>query len=247
MQLEPSLPSSSSTPTPPAAPVTASAPIEEQLSLTPTADDRAADQPPDALQQARASMAAGEWSAAATTLRALVAREPKHARARALLAELLEKKGDVEGALAELGRAIDATPDDVQLLCARAAILTARGRYELAEADLRGAIRAEDRNPAVHIQLGILFCKRARWRDAVEHLRAAVERDPQLVAAHYYLGEAYNSIDDLPAALSAYEHAAQLEPTHLRALKGIGVVLDRLGRPADAAVAYQRARDIQRR
>jgi protein O-GlcNAc transferase len=93
----------------------------------------------------------------------------------------------------------------------------------------------------------VLFCKRARWRDAIVPLRDAVEREPQLAAAHYYLGEAYNSIDDLPAALSAYEKAAALEPKHLRALKGIGVVLDRLGRPAEAAAAYQRAREAQRR
>jgi Tfp pilus assembly protein PilF len=246
MQPEPSLPSNhAALPLSSAASAPASAPLEEQLLLT--TDDRVADRPPDALQLARDSIAAGEWTAAMTTLRALISREPKNVRARAVLAELLDRKGDVEGALSELGRAIEAAPDDVPTLCARAAIYTARGRYELAEADLRSAIRADDRNAAVHIQLGILFCKRARWRDAVEPLRAAVERDPQLVAAHYYLGEAHNSIDDLPAALGAYEQAVLLDPTHLRALKGIGVVLDRLGRPAEAAAAYQRARDVQRR
>jgi tetratricopeptide (TPR) repeat protein len=99
----------------------------------------------------------------------------------------------------------------------------------------------------VQVQLGVLFCKRARWREAIEPLRAAVELDPQLASAQYYLGEAYNSIDDLPAALTAYEKAASLEPKNLRALKGIGVVLDRLGRPAEAAAAYQRAREAQRR
>ena len=71
--------------------------------------------------------------------------------------------------------------------------------------------------------------------------------DPARADAHYYLGEAYNHIDDLPSALAAYEAAVTLQPSNMRALKGIGIVLDRLGRPDEAAAAYRRARDSQRR
>jgi len=99
----------------------------------------------------------------------------------------------------------------------------------------------------VQVQLGVLFCKRARWREAIEPLRAAVAADPQHAAAHYHLGDAYNAVDDLPSALSAYERAAQLEPTNARPLLRIGVVLDRLGRNAEAAAAYRRARVAQGR
>ena len=208
---------------------------------------RAAERGTDALQQARDFAAAGETAAAITTLRALIAREPRFARARALLAELLEKRGDSEGALAELGRAVDVAPDDVVVLCQRALLLTTKGRYDQAEADLRSAVRVDATSADVQLQLGVLFCKRARWREAIEPLRAAVASDPDRVPAHYYLGEAYNSIDDLPAALSAYRAAAALDPKHQRALKAIGVVLDRLRRPDEAAVAYQRAREAQRR
>ena len=66
-------------------------------------------------------------------------------------------------------------------------------------------------------------------------------------AAHYYLGEAFNHVDNLPAALSAYEQATVLTPTNWRAHKGIGIILDRMGRPAEAALAYQKAREAQRR
>jgi tetratricopeptide (TPR) repeat protein len=211
------------------------------------ADERAAQRGPDALQQARDFAASNETAAAITTLRALIAREPRHARARAFLAELLEKRGDSVGALDELARAIDAAPDDVVILCQRALLLTTKGRYDQAEADLRDAVRVDATSADVQLQLGVLFCKRARWREAIEPLRAAVASAPDRVAAHYYLGDAYNSIDELPSALSAYEAAAALDPTHHRALKAIGIVLDRLRRPNDAAIAYQRAREAQRR
>ena len=51
----------------------------------------------------------------------------------------------------------------------------------------------------------------------------------------------------LNEALEAYESAVRLQPDHWRAMKGIGVVLDRLGRPAEATAAYQKARDAERR
>ena len=97
------------------------------------------------------------------------------------------------------------------------------------------------------MNLGILLCKRARWREAIEPLEQAAHLEPAGASARYYLGEAYNHIDQLPAALAAYEAAAALQPTNWRAFKGVGVVLDRMGRPAEATLAYQRSREIQRR
>jgi Tfp pilus assembly protein PilF len=218
----------------------------EQERQVPSVDERP-ERTTDPLQQTRDFAAAGEMSAALTTVRALIAREPRHARARYLLAELLTQKGDTEGALGELGRALETTPDDVAILRARAALYTARGKYDQAEVDLRRAVKVDDRNADVQVQLGVLFCKRARWREAIEPLRAAIAADPHCAAAHYHLGDAYNSIDELPAALASYEAAAQLEPGNDRPLKRIGVVLDRMGRPQEAAAAYQRARAALRR
>lgn len=94
---------------------------------------------------------------------------------------------------------------------------------------------------------GIHLCRTARWRAAIEPLRRATELDAKNVAAFYYLGEAYNHADALSAALEAFEGAARLQPEHWRALRGVGIVLDRMRRPQEAAAAYQRARDAQSR
>ena len=219
---------------------------EQELPLRAT-DERAPAPGPDPIEQAADLVARGEMSAAFTMLRALIAREAGNARARAALAGLLERRGDVEGALGELGRALESAPDDVTILCARATMLASRARYDLAEVDLRRAAKLNDRSAEAQVQLGMLFSKRARWREAIEPLLAAVAAAPTRGDAQYYLGEAYNHIDDLPAALAAYEAASALQPGNMRALKGIGIVLDRLGRPAEAAAAYRRARESQHR
>ncbi|HZS59460.1 MAG TPA: hypothetical protein VFA43_09335 [Gemmatimonadaceae bacterium] len=94
---------------------------------------------------------------------------------------------------------------------------------------------------------GMLLCRKARWKDAIEPLRRATELAPNEGLAFYYLGDAYNHTDQLPAALSAFETAAQLLTENWRALKGVGIVLDRMRRPQEAAAAYQKARDAQKR
>ena len=228
----------------PAAATPSAAESQELERPVPSSDERVdrSNRGADVLQHARQLAHVGEMTAALTTLRALIAREPKHVRARQLLAELLAHKGDVESAIVEVTRALDLAPDDVPNLCLRAAFCTSRAKYDLAETDLKRAAKLAGFNPDVQVQLGVLFCKRARWREAIEPLRAAIAAEPRHAAAHYHLGDAYNSVDDLPAALSAYETAAQLEPTNDRPLLRIGVVLDRMGRPAEAAAAYRRAR-----
>jgi Flp pilus assembly protein TadD len=98
----------------------------------------------------------------------------------------------------------------------------------------------------VFTQLGVLLCRRAKWREAIEPLRRAVELDPSQSAPHYHLGEAYNHVDQLDLARAAYERATDLDPDNWRAMKGLGVVLDRLSRPVEAAVAYRRSREVQK-
>ena len=96
-------------------------------------------------------------------------------------------------------------PDDAQTCVRARRSYTARAKYDQAESDLKRAVKMADRTPDVHVQLGVLFCKRARWREAIEPLRAAIAADSPHAAAHYHLGDAYNAVDELPAALGAYE------------------------------------------
>jgi Flp pilus assembly protein TadD len=170
---------------------------------------------------------------------------PGDVKTAVALANALDKRGNIEGALSVLLRAIDAGADGVVLRCARATILSNRLRYDDAESELKRAAKLRGDDPEVLLQQGILGCRRAKWRDAVEPLEHVAKLSPQSGPAHFYLGEALNKLDRLKEALAAYERASDLEPGNWRALKGVGIVLDRMGRPADAAAFYRRARDAQ--
>jgi Flp pilus assembly protein TadD len=71
-----------------------------------------------------------------------------------------------------------------------------------------------------------------------------VELDPSRARAWDALGEALNHVDDLDGALQAFQRSAELQPTNGRALRGLGVVYDRLNRPRDAALMYRRSREL---
>ena len=162
------------------------------------------------------------------------------------LSHALAKRGNIEGALGVLQRAIDAGADTVTLRCARATILSGRLRYEDAERELKRAQKAKPDDPEVLLQQGILACRRAKWRDAVEPLARVVKLDPLSGQGHFYLGESLSKLDRLGEALEAYHQAAEIEPDNWRAFKGVGMVLDRMGRSPEAAEFYRRARDGQR-
>lgn len=171
---------------------------------------------------------------------------PADERTALSLSAALAKRGNIEGALGVLERAIVSGADGVTLRCARASILSSRLRYDDAERELLRAQKLKPDNQTVLLQQGILACRRAKWREAVEPLARAVRGDPASGPAHFYLGEAMSKLDRLREALEAYHRAAELEPENWRAFKGVGMVLDRMGRPSEAAEFYRRARDGQR-
>ncbi|MEK6612339.1 MAG: tetratricopeptide repeat protein [Gemmatimonadota bacterium] len=172
---------------------------------------------------------------------------PRDVDAVIAYAQALDKHGNAAGALSALDECLANGGDELRLICARAFLLGSRLKYDLAEAELKRAAKLRADDPEVQLQAGILSCRRARWRDAVEPLQKAASQRSDDALAHFYLGEALNHVDQLPAALAAYERATILDPSAWRAFKGVGIVLDRLGRPTDAAVAYRRMREVQGR
>ncbi len=186
-------------------------------------------------------------TAALAPLRRSTEMSPRDADAAIAYAHALEKHGDASASLAALDECLAAGGDEVKLICARAYLLGGRLRYDQAEAELRRAAKLRADDTAVQLQVGILACRRARWRDAVEPLQKAASQRTDDALAHFYLGEALNHVDQLAAALTAYERATRLDPGNWRAFKGVGIVLDRLGRPSDAAVAYRHMREAQGR
>lgn len=102
---------------------------------------------------------------------------------------------------------------------------------------------AEEAAARPHLDRALALARKGLWGQSVTHLRLALELHAACAATWCRLGEALNHIDDLAGARDAYERALALDARHARALYGLGVILDRLLRPAEATVMYRRARE----
>ena len=228
---------------PPAAEPTRPAPVRPPASMRTTGGHPI----PEAAMSPRSPTPIAVPSAALDPLKRSTEMSPRDADAAIAYAYALDKQGNANGALAALDACLASGGDELRLVCARAFLLGSRLKYDLAEAELRRASKLRADDAEVQLQAGILLCRRAKWRDAVEPLQKAAAQRADDALAQFYLGEALNHVDQLAAALAAYERATELDPANWRAFKGVGIVLDRLSRPADAALAYRSMREAQGR
>ncbi|MGM0584551.1 MAG: tetratricopeptide repeat protein [Pseudomonadota bacterium] len=76
---------------------------------------------------------------------------------------------------------------------------------------------------------------------AIHHLSAAVEHKPDFAEAWNLRATAFYMRGRFGQALADIEQTLALEPRHFGALSGLGVILEQLGREADALAAYRAA------
>ncbi|HEX3550267.1 MAG TPA: tetratricopeptide repeat protein [Candidatus Elarobacter sp.] len=189
----------------------------------------------------------GDWDAAATEFRRVVALdppEPKGSSARYDLALAETHLGRDDAAVALLREALHRDPR----FAAAAANLVA---VELRRGDLAGARRAADAYLALapgavlaRYGRGLAALRAGDLATARDDFRALIDTDPSYATAHYDLAlvELRAGRDDV--ARAELEQALVLAPNYARASFALGTVLVRAGRNADARVAFDRcARD----
>jgi len=74
---------------------------------------------------------------------------------------------------------------------------------------------------------------------AVEHLTALTDHAPDFAEAWHLRAVAFYNMGEIGPALSDLGHALALEPRHWTALSGLGTILEDVGKPAQALVAYR--------
>lgn len=178
------------------------------------------------------------------------------------LGSLYLRKGLIEAALKEWGKAQQAAPDflDAYLASAQQYIETSRPRkaVEVLETAV-GKIQSAD----LHTDLGRLYIDLGDIEDGFEHAMRAIDLDPASPDAHYQAGRAYYQraqIEDALRSLSVasakpddatqsnwrrsanhFERAIQLKPDFVRATAELSQSYFRDGMPEQAERVAQRA------
>jgi Flp pilus assembly protein TadD len=178
---------------------------------------------PAVLSYVRALHKAGKFPEAARGCRQILAVEPGHAGARALLEEL--------------DAATASTHDDF----AKAFAFHKRGQTADAEQIYRSILAREpDYFDARHL-LGVVFLERGEFEAAEREISLAIKINPNVAPAHNNRGNALKGLGRLEEALASYERAIALNPDYPLALNNRGNALRALGRTGEALASYDQA------
>jgi tetratricopeptide (TPR) repeat protein len=123
-------------------------------------------------------------------LEGFLARHPEDAGARLVLARVLVRLGDLEGASAALRRVLESNPDLVAAHYNLGHVAYRSRHYDEAETHLKASLELRPDLPDAHYTLGLTYLALRRYPEAIASLERAVQADPKHVGARFNLANA---------------------------------------------------------
>jgi tetratricopeptide (TPR) repeat protein len=153
----------------------------------------------------------------------------------------LHLKGDLEGAIACLEKAISLDPKFADAHFSLGLVLQARGDLEGAIARFRQALLLDPKFAPAYSNLGACLGKKGDWKDAIACVKKAIDLDRKMAPAHSNLGIILAEKGDLKGAIACYEEAIRLDPKHVGAHIGLGNALITKGNLEGALAEFKHA------
>jgi tetratricopeptide (TPR) repeat protein len=183
--------------------------------------------------------AAGHWAA-------ILAADPHHSYANRRLAAVLERTGDIPGAIGCLRRVFEATRgQDVEIVTSLGIALSADGQHADAIALLTDVAKSYPDVAAAHADLANALLAADRIEDAINGFTEVLRLDPDSAQAYCGLGLAYQRIQRWYEAAEAFRMTEQLAPDQAVGPYNLGLALSSLGEAEDARAALLRAAALE--
>jgi tetratricopeptide (TPR) repeat protein/predicted Ser/Thr protein kinase len=201
---------------------------------------------------------AGSFFQASKALELATRADDQFALAHARLAEAYMELDYFDKAKDEILRASELTPDrsvlpQVDSLYLDGLTATVRRNFAGAVASFSQIARLEPDKSEVHVDLGRAYEKNNQADKAIESYQEATKRDSQMASAFLRLGILYGRKRDLDASNRAFDKAEEIYQslgnvegrTEVAYQRGV-VLNDSIGKPDDARVQLEKARDMAR-
>lgn len=144
--------------------------------------------------------------------RAVITQRPNDAETHCNLGNALRLNGQLEAAYSSYESAIRLNPAEAKPLIGQAQVLIGLRQPASAIELLQKAIEIDPGDPIPHRLCGAAHKALGQWDQALEYFGYALERDPEDDPTHYQSGLVYLQQDNKPAALSALQKAAAIDP-----------------------------------
>ena len=184
---------------------------------------------------------AGRLEEAERIYEQVLAREPRNADAQQFLGLVRLRRGDVEGAVERISRAVVLNPKVGAYHYNLGLALQRRGDAAEAMASYRRAVGLSPDLAEAHNNLGNLLRESGALEAAVESCRRAVELRGEWAEAHLNLGTALQTAGRFDEALASFHRALGIAPHLAEAHYNLGSTLQRQGRLDDAMVSLRQA------
>jgi Flp pilus assembly protein TadD len=102
-------------------------------------------------------------------------------------------------------------------------------------------IKADTAELDALMRQGLLQMAANRLEDAVETFNQLIEKAPDFAEAWNKRATVHFLRGDMAASVADIQRTVALEPRHFGAWSGLGMIMNELGRPADAVKAYEEA------
>ncbi|HEX4900971.1 MAG TPA: protein kinase, partial [Pyrinomonadaceae bacterium] len=201
---------------------------------------------------------AGSFFQASKALELATRADDQFALAHARLAEAYMELDYFDKAKDEILRASELTPDrsvlpQVDNLYLEGLTATVRRNFSGAVAAYTQLAKVDPAKPEAHVDLGRAFEKNNQADKAIESYQEAIKRDSQVASAFLRLGILYGRKRDLDASNRAFDKAEEIYQslgnvegrTEVAYQRGV-VLNDSIGKPDDARVRLEQAREMAR-
>lgn len=194
-------------------------------------------------EQAQRYHRAREFAEAERLYRAVLAKEPDHSAALAMLGLVMYQRGQLPQAAELMHRAAALAPDKPATLHNLCEVLRKLGRHaEAIETGRRAAALMPD-SPDVRFNLANALRDAGQREEACARYQEALRLKPDHASAHFNLGQMRLEQGQFREAMESFRRAVAANPHHANALINLAGVAQRLGELAEAERAYLGAID----
>jgi tetratricopeptide (TPR) repeat protein len=131
--------------------------------------------------------------------------------ALAVRGEGFAQKRDLDKAIAAFSAAIQADPDNMRILNARAWVYERKGQDDLAMADYNLVLQKRPNFALAYNNRGTLFLRKGALQSALDDFNAALKYEPTMYFAHANRGRVLALNKDFDAALSDFAEAIKID------------------------------------
>jgi len=184
------------------------------------------------------------WPQAESAFRQAIAEGFRDPQARFYLGKALAAQGRHDQAAAEYAAAYAREPGDFDIALAHGQALLRARRVAEAEKVFEAATREHPESAGGWAELARTRAGHNDFEGALDLFRKAIACEPWTASMHVNAAMMLSALERHAEAIAEAETAVRLDPAGPSAWDAYAALLERAGRPADAAVAKGRAREL---